>query len=35
MKNGDAIIFGSSISGVPKMNTTKGRISIATFMIPV
>jgi hypothetical protein len=33
MSNGDAIIFGSSVHGVPKDPTvTKGRISIATFM---
>lgn len=35
MENGDAIIFGSSIHGVPKSNTTEGRISIATFMTPI
>lgn len=34
MSNGDVIIFGSSIHGVPKDNSTTGRISIATFMIP-
>jgi len=34
MKNGDAIIFGSSPHGVPVSDTKKGRISIATFMIP-
>ena len=33
MKNGDAILFGSSVHGVPKDPTVKdGRISIATFM---
>lgn len=33
MKNGDAIIFGSAIHGVPKEDNVKnGRISIATFM---
>lgn len=35
MKNGDAVIFGSAIHGVPKSNTMHGRISIATFMRPV
>lgn len=36
MSNGDAIIFGSSVHGVPKdEKCTKGRISIATFMKPV
>lgn len=34
MENGDAIIFGGSIHGVPKDKSTKGRISIATFMVP-
>ena len=35
MVNGSAIIFGSSIHGVPKDETvTGGRISIATFMVP-
>lgn len=35
MKNGSAIIFGASIHGVPKEpEVTKGRISIATFMVP-
>lgn len=34
--NGDAIIFGSSIHGIPKEPTIKeGRISIATFMVPI
>lgn len=33
MENGDAIIFGSSIHGIPKEETViEGRISIATFM---
>ena len=32
MKNGDAIIFGSSIHEIPKMETNKGRISIACFL---
>ena len=36
MSNGDGIIFGSSTHGVPKEpNVTTGRISIATFMIPI
>jgi hypothetical protein len=35
MKNGDAIIFGSSIHGVPKEDTEEERISIATFMTPL
>lgn len=36
MKNGDAIIFGSAIHGIPKSVEPKnGRISIATFMIPL
>jgi len=35
MGNGDAIIFGSAIHGVPKDSNCKaGRISIAVFMIP-
>ena len=32
LNNGDAIIFGGSIHGVPKQPNRKGRISIATFM---
>ena len=36
MKNGDAILFGSSLHGVPKEPDVKeGRISIATFMLPL
>lgn len=35
MKNGDAVIFGSSIHGVPKEQNANERISIATFMIPL
>lgn len=35
MNNGDAIIFGSSTHSVPKSDTKKGRISIATFMIRI
>ena len=36
MNNGDAILFGTSIHGVPKDETvTEGRISIATFMLPI
>ena len=36
MENGDAIIFGSSAHGIHKDPTvTEGRISIATFMVPV
>jgi hypothetical protein len=35
MTNGSGIIFGSSIHGVPKDGTTEGRISIATFMVPL
>jgi len=35
MENGDAIVFGSSIHGIPKDDSQRrGRISIATFMIP-
>jgi hypothetical protein len=34
MENGDAIIFGGSVHGVPKDNSVNGRISIATFMVP-
>lgn len=35
MENGDAVLFGSSIHGVPKEeNVMEGRISIATFMRP-
>lgn len=33
--NGDAVLFGSSMHGVPKEPCDKGRISIATFMMPV
>lgn len=36
MANGDVIIFGSSIHGIPKQPEIKeGRISIATFMKPM
>lgn len=36
MEAGDAIIFGSSIHGIPKSDIPKGgRISIATFMVPL
>lgn len=36
MENGDSILFGSSVHGVPREeNVTKGRISIATFMRPL
>ena len=35
MENGDAILFGSSTHGIPKMDTNEGRISIATFMVPI
>jgi len=36
MKNGDGIIFGSTVHGVPKdLSVTDGRISIATFMVPM
>lgn len=35
MKNGSAIIFGSSTHGVPKDESVEGRISIATFMVPL
>lgn len=35
MTNGSAVAFGSSIHGVPKdEHVTRGRISIAVFMIP-
>jgi hypothetical protein len=35
MSNGDAILFGSSVHGVPKEPAVReGRISIATFMRP-
>lgn len=34
MENGDAVIFGSAIHGVPKDNSKNGRITIATFMVP-
>lgn len=34
MENGSAILFGSSVHGVPKdLNVTEGRISIAVFLI--
>lgn len=36
MRSGDAILFGSSVHGVPKEpNVIDGRISIATFMVPL
>lgn len=36
MNHGDAIVFGSSLHGLPKDPTVhEGRISIATFMVPV
>ena len=36
MGNGDVIIFGGSTHGVPKEpSITDGRISIATFMVPI
>jgi len=36
LNDGDAILFGSSVHGVPKEPEVKtGRISIATFMAPV
>lgn len=36
MENGDIILFGSSVHGVPKQPDKKqGRISIATFMTPI
>ena len=36
MENGDAILFGGSTHGVPKDTTVLGgRISIATFMVPL
>lgn len=36
MENGDVVIFGSAAHGIPKQETpSKGRISIATFMVPV
>lgn len=35
MENGDAILFGSSIHGVPREEADGGRISVATFMAPI
>lgn len=35
MKSGDAILFGSSVHGVPKEPNSEPRISIATFMKPL
>ena len=36
MESGDAVLFGSSVHGVPKQPEIKeGRISIATFMKPI
>ena len=32
MSNGDAILFGSAVHGVPPDESVRGRISIATFM---
>lgn len=34
MTNGSAIMFGSSVHGVPKENVTEPRISIAIFLVP-
>ena len=34
MTNGSAIMFGSSVHGVPKENVTGDRLSIAVFMLP-
>lgn len=35
LHNGDLIMFGSSVHGVPKENTQEGRISIAIFLQPI
>ena len=35
MTNGSAAIFGSGVHGVPKSDTSQGRISIAAFLIPL
>ena len=36
VKNGDAVIFGSAIHGIPKQPEVKdGRISIAVFLVPL
>ena len=36
MENGYVVLFGSAIHGVAKQKTSsKGRISIATFMTPI
>lgn len=32
MKNGDVIVFGSSVHGVPKEQCLEGRISVALFL---
>ena len=34
MENGDAIIFGSAVHGVPKCIQPETRISLAAFLIP-
>jgi len=35
MDSGDAVIFGSTVHGVPRVNKSEPRISVATFMVPV
>ena len=35
MENGDVILFGSSMHGIKPDQSVNGRISIATFMVPV
>ena len=35
MEDGDAVLFGSAIHGIPKSDSSGVRISIATFMSPV
>jgi hypothetical protein len=36
LKSGDVIVFGASSHGVPKqLDVTEGRISIATFAVPI
>ena len=36
VENGDAVMFGSAIHGIPKQSEIKGgRISIAVFLVPI
>lgn len=36
VKNGDAVMFGTAVHGIPKQpEVTEGRISIAAFLVPI